>query len=100
MSASDDGQPSTPRSRWEALVARCRISPEQEARREIAFQSFVRDWTQDPWRAEQAAKCGEGWLRACFNSAALAYDWMSDDADSPEQDCRRPQAEGPADQGD
>lgn len=100
MSASEDEQPRTPRSRWEALVARGRITPEQEARREIAFQSFVHDWTQDPWRAEQAEKIGEGWLRACFNSAALAYDWMSDDADSPEQDCRRPPAEGPADQGD
>jgi hypothetical protein len=60
-------------SAWQALIEKHRLTPEQEARREQEFQSFVRDWTRDPWRAEQASKFGEPWLRACFNSAALAY---------------------------
>lgn len=99
MSASEDEQPDTPRSRWEALVAKGRMTPEQEARREVAFRTFVADWTRDPWRAEQAAKCGEGWLRACFNSAALAYECGPDSSDSPNEDCRPPQTNGPIDQG-
>ena len=40
---------------------------------EREFRTFARLWCQNPWNAEQAAKHGEGWLRACFNSAALAY---------------------------
>lgn len=40
---------------------------------ELEYHAFVRDWCKHPWNAEQAAKHGEGWLRACFNSAALAY---------------------------
>jgi hypothetical protein len=49
------------------------LTPVQQARREREFQAFVRDWCKDPWNAEQAALHGEGWLRACFGSAALAY---------------------------
>lgn len=40
---------------------------------EREFQAFARIWCQNPWNAEQAEKHGEGWLRACFSSAALAY---------------------------
>lgn len=43
------------------------------ARLEREYQAFVRDWCKDPWNAEQAEKIGEGWLRSCFSSAALAY---------------------------
>lgn len=100
MNASDDEQPIIPQCPLDALLEKYRLTPEQQARREIAFRSFVRDWTRDPWRAEQAAKCGEGWLRACFNSAALAYDWQSEDASSPDQDSRPQQAEGPIGQTD
>lgn len=100
MNASEDEQPNTPLSPWDALLAKHRLTPEQEARREINFQHFVREWTRDPWRAEQAATAGEEWLRACFNSAALAYDCPSDNPSSPDQDSRSRQTEVPPGQGD
>lgn len=71
-----------------------KLTPAQQARRELEFQAFVRNWCKDPWRAEQAAKCGEGWLRACFNSAALAYAAGRDeDEGQPSPDSESPSTE-------
>ena len=73
MSESNE-KPNPPMDGLERLLASVPpLTPAQQSRREREFQAFVRDWCKDPWNAEQAALHGEGWLRACFNSAALAY---------------------------
>lgn len=73
MSQPDD-QTNPPLSGFDRLLASIPpLTSAQQARREREFQAFVRDWCKDPWNAEQAALHGEGWLRACFSSAALAY---------------------------
>lgn len=90
MSNGEIAQTSSQLSAWETLIEKHRPTPEQEASRELAFQHFVRHWTQDPWRAEQAAQNGEGWLRGCFNSAALAYAVSSDEASVTAPDPQSP----------
>lgn len=60
-------------ARLRATISKHSPSPQQAERREREYQRFVVEWCRDPWNAEQARLHGEGWLRACFNSAALAY---------------------------